>query len=260
MPPFPSLFLSHGSPMLALEDCPAHRFLTDYGRRLGRPEAIVVATAHWESDRPAVGADPSPDTVYDFYGFPTALSEIRYEAPGDPALAGRVASKLADAELPATVDTARGLDHGIWVPLCLLYPAADIPVVPVAVQPDAGPAHHLALGAALRPLRKEGVLVIGSGSATHNLAEFRGQALDADVPEWVSGFGDWVADTLVAGRRDDLVHYRERAPHAVRNHPTEEHFMPLFVAMGAGEDGGSAERVHASHNYGVLAMDAYAFA
>ncbi len=259
MPTFPSLFLSHGAPTLALQDGPAHRFLRGYGEVLGRPAAILMVSAHWESDTPMLGATEAPETIHDFFGFPAALYEILYAAPGAPELARRAAALLEAAGQGATLDARRGLDHGAWVPLLLMYPEAEVPVAQLSLQSRLGPAHHLRLGEALAPLRDEGILIVGSGGFTHNLSEFRGQAADSPAPDWVTGFADWMSEAIEAGRRDDLLDYRRRAPHARRNHPSEEHLLPLYVAMGAGGAETGGRRVHASFTYGVLAMDAFAF-
>ncbi|HYE00775.1 MAG TPA: class III extradiol ring-cleavage dioxygenase [Alphaproteobacteria bacterium] len=258
MTAMPSLFLSHGAPTLALSDSPARHFLAGLGAEIGRPRAVVVATAHWEAAAPAVGGAAAPETVHDFHGFPPELYAVRYPAPGAPDLAAAVAARLAAAGLPAAVDPRRGLDHGVWVPLSLMYPAADVPVVPLSVQSGLGAEHHLRLGAALAGLRDEGVLVVGSGSLTHNLREFRGRAEDAPPPDWVAGFADWVAAAVAGDRRDDLAAWERLAPGAARNHPTPEHLLPLFVALGAGR--GPGRRLHASHSFGILAMDVYAWA
>ena len=255
----PSLFVSHGAPTLIVQDGPAHRFLAGYGATLGKPSAILIASAHWESADLLVSTVERPETIYDFYGFPKALYEITYAAPGAPAVAARAAAMLRDAGLNGAEDSKRGLDHGAWVPLGLMYPAADIPVAQIAIQTALGPAHQLAVGRVLAPLRDEGVLIIGSGSATHNLAEFRGQAADTPPQDWVTEFADWTHAALSEIRTDDLLDYRRTAPHAVRNHPTEEHFLPLLTALGAGGPNARAERMHASTTFGVLAMDAYAF-
>lgn len=255
----PSLFVSHGAPTLIIQDGPAHRFLAGYGAALGKPSAILIASAHWESGGLSVSTVDPPETIYDFYGFPRALYEITYAAPGAPALAARAAAMSRDAGLNGAEDPRRGLDHGAWVPLRLMYPAADIPVAQISIQTGLGPAHQLAVGQALAPLRDEGVLIVGSGSLTHNLAEFRGQAADTPAADWVTEFADWTHATLSEGRTDDLLDYRRRAPHAVRNHPAEEHFLPLMTALGAGGPKARAARVHASTTFGVLAMDAYAF-
>ena len=256
----PSLFISHGSPMLPLTEAPARTFLAGLAATLPRPKAILVASAHWETDRPALNAVARNDTIHDFYGFPPALYRLSYPAPGDPALAERIAHLLGAAGLATDIDQARGLDHGAWVPLLLAYPDADIPVLQLSVQTPLGPAHHLRLGQALTPLRAEGVLVIGSGSWTHDLRRFRGQAIDAPEAPDVVAFSNWMDSALAEGRRDDLLAYRAKAPHAAQEHPTEEHLLPLFVALGAGGDNAKPTRIHHSASYGILRMDAYAFA
>lgn len=252
MPPeetalLPSLFISHGSPMLALTPGPAHDFLRQLGGEW-RPRAIVVVSAHWTSRQLLVSTSARPETLHDFGGFPRELFECRYPAPGDPTLAMRLARTL-DA-----VPVERGLDHGAWVPLSLMYPEAEVPVVSLSLPVAWSNADLVALGERLAALREEGILVIGSGSLTHNLAER--QALEAPMPAWVGEFADWVQARLASDDRAALLDW-EQAPQARRNHPTPEHFQPLLVAMGAG---GSAERRHHSIEHGVLAMDVYAFA
>jgi 4,5-DOPA dioxygenase extradiol len=258
---FPTLFISHGSPMVAIENSAARDFLGRFGRELGRPEAILVASAHFEASRPLLTADAEPEMIYDFGGFPRALYDMQYPAPGSPALARRAVSRLEAAGFAAAAVEGRGFDHGTWVPLKLLYPEADIPVVQLSVEPQAGAAHHVALGRALASLREERVLIIGSGSVTHNLAElFRTRRdLDAPAPAWVTDFGAWVHDRIAAGAVDDIENYRTLAPFARENHPSEEHFLPLPFAMGAAGEKPKGKRVHTSHQYGVLMMDAYAF-
>jgi 4,5-DOPA dioxygenase extradiol len=256
----PTLFVSHGAPNLILHNSEAKRFLEGFAAGLPRPSAILVASAHFDTAVPTATADEQPRTIYDFGGFEPELYQVTYPAPGAPALAERAAALLADAGFAARTVTGHGFDHGTWVPLTLLYPRAEIPVVQLSVQPRLGPAHHVKVGQALAPLAEEGVLVIGSGSLTHNLHEFfrGGYAADAPAPAWVSDFGEWMRLRIEAGEQDDLLHYRERAPHGAANHPTEEHLLPLFVALGASGEG-RGRRVHTSHEYGVLMMDAYRF-
>lgn len=258
-PRLPTLFVSHGAPTLAVEDGEAHRFLAGLGEQLGKPKAVLMVSAHYESPAPTVTAADRPETIHDFGGFPHELYEIQYPAPGDPPLAGRVAGLLNEAGLDARADPGRGLDHGAWVPLLLMYPDADVPVVQLAIDPPRGPAYHLRLGELLRPLREQGVLIIGSGGATHNLRLFFGSAPDAPVPDWVREFGEWLAKAIDHDRRDDLVHYRERGPRAADNHPTEEHYVPLLVALGAMAPDEPRRRIHTSHTHGALMMDAYQF-
>jgi 4,5-DOPA dioxygenase extradiol len=257
----PSLFVSHGAPTFPLTDAPARTFLEGLADRLPqRPRAILAVSAHWETSVPAVTDVAVNETIHDFYGFPAELYDIRYPAPGSAWLVDRVAALLAGKGDSVTRDPARGLDHGAWVPLRLMYPDADVPVVQLLVQSGLGPDHHYRLGQMLAPLRDEGVLILGSGSFTHDLSSFRqySNALHAPAPAWVDAFADWMSDGIDAGRTDDLIGYRDRAPNAVRNHPTEEHLLPLFVALGAGATGG-AEHLHKSTTHGVLRMDAFAF-
>jgi 4,5-DOPA dioxygenase extradiol len=255
----PALFVSHGAPTLLLEPVPARDFLVSLSGHLERPRAILAISAHWDTAAPTVSATLAPDTIHDFYGFPRELYDVRYAAPGAPELAARVTALLADAGLEAKLDRGRGLDHGAWVPLVLAFAQADIPVAQLSIQAHAGPRHHFELGRALRPLREERVLVLGSGGLTHNLGEFAGHGLEAPAPDWVEAFRQWVAQVIERRADEDLIEYRSRAPHAVRNHPTEDHFVPLFAALGAGTPGRSGTRIHASTTYGVLAMDAYRF-
>lgn len=257
--PLPAVFISHGSPMLTLEpDRPAHRFLRGASSLWQRPTAILAVSAHWETAQPAVGAAAQPDTIHDFYGFPPTLYRMQYSAPGAPELAARIRDLLADAGYAAALDPQRGLDHGAWSPLTLIYPEADIPVLQLSIQSQRDPAHHLALGRALSPLRDEGVLIMATGSLTHNLRLL--DRSDSQPPaDWASAFADWMAQKLA--QRDDaaLLDYRHQAPFAAQNHPTDEHLLPLYVALGAATPGTPAERIHASFAHGSLAMDSYSF-
>ncbi len=255
----PALFISHGSPMLALEPSPARDFLAGLGATLPRPRAIVVASAHWETAQPAVSAPAINDTIHDFYGFPPALFAMRYPAPGDPVLAQRIAELLRQSGFDAEIDPARGLDHGAWVPLTLMYPAHDIPVLQLSLQTPLGPGHHQRLGRAVEALRAEVVLVIGSGSFTHNLGRLRHVDPDDAPPPDVVAFADWMHAVLQDNRTGDLLAYRSKAPYAAMQHPTDEHLLPLFVALGAAGDKARATRLHSSTTYGALRMDAYAF-
>ncbi len=257
---FPTLFLSHGAPDIVISESPARDFLMGLGKAFEKPRAILVVSAHWETAEPALNAVEANATIHDFGGFPAELYAMQYPAPGSPALAGRAATLLRDAGFPARIDSRRGLDHGAWVPLILAYPAADIPIVQLSVQPRLGPAHHLAIGRALKPLRGEGILIIGSGSFTHNLYEFFHSPAEAgDEPEWVKAFAEWFDRALMESRVNDLVNYRQIAPNAERNHPTDEHLLPLFVALGAAGEQARAQRLHRSRTGAVLRLDAYAF-
>jgi 4,5-DOPA dioxygenase extradiol len=251
-----SIFVSHGSPTLPLDDVPARAFLRELGARLGRPRAVVAISAHTVARGVVVGSAPLMHAVHDFSGFPDALYRLRYDPPGDPALATEVAARLRAAGIaPLREAPIDGLDHGIWVPLSLMFPQADVPVVVVSLDAGMDAGAHLAIGQALRGLSGEGVLVMGSGSITHNLRDLAWDDRDAPVAPYAAGFVDWIEATLAAGDTAALRDWR-RAPHARRAHPTDEHFVPLLVAAGAG---GAMVPLHASYLYGALGMHAYAF-
>jgi len=255
----PSIFVSHGAPTPPLDGCPSREFLTGLGATLPRPRAVLAVSAHWDNAAPAVNRVAVNDTIHDFYGFPEALYRLHYPAPGSPELAGRTQQLLSEAGLRADADDARGLDHGAWVPLMLMYPQTDIPVVQLSIQSHLGPEHHLKLGRALVSLRSDDVLVLGSGGFTHNLRALDCWRLDGPERPWVGEFSDWVHAALSEGRTGDLTAYRRLAPHAADAQPEEDHFMPLFVALGAGGVGAGAKRLHRSTTFGSLRMDAYAF-
>jgi 4,5-DOPA dioxygenase extradiol len=225
--------------------------------RLPRPKAILIASAHWETNLPMLTGSDKPETVHDFYNFPEPLYRLRYPAPGAPEVARRAQALLKDAGFTAGIDGCRGLDHGAWSPLLYMYPQADIPVVQISLQPALGPRHHVHLGRSLRPLSSAGVLIVGSGHMTHNLGDWaRGQGAPAP---YAREFQAWVFDKLKAKDIDSLVDYRSASPHGVRAHPTDEHFLPLFFALGAASEKAKPERVYDAIDSGVLAMDAYVF-
>lgn len=256
----PTLFISHGSPMLAIQESSAHQFLSILAESIPKPKAIIIASAHWETNGSLVTLTAkNPQTIHDFSGFPRELFDMQYPAPGAPEIALHVKGMLEQKGLMVDTNPKRGLDHGAWVPLSLMYPKADIPVTQVSILRGASPAQHFRAGLALNKLRDEGVLVIGSGSITHNLYEFRGQAIDTSVPLWVSEFNQWMHDRLVEGDKQSILDYRKKAPHAEMNHPSEEHLAPLFVAMGAAGESVHANRIHSSYEYGILAMDIFKF-
>ena len=255
----PSVFVSHGSPMHALQPGAAGEAWAALGRRLPRPKALLVASAHWETQVPMLTGSGRPETIHDFFGFPEPLYKLRYPAPGSAEVAQKAKGLLQDAGFTAAIDGTRGIDHGVWAPLLYMYPGADIPVVQLSVQPELGPRHHLALGRALRPLSDEGVLVIGSGHLTHNLRDWDRSGRAAPMPYAIE-FQAWVKQRIDAKDFETLADYRSRSPHGVRAHPTDEHFLPLFVALGASREDASAERFFDAIESGALAMDAYAFA
>ncbi|QJC81119.1 DODA-type extradiol aromatic ring-opening family dioxygenase [Pseudomonas umsongensis] len=253
---FPSLYISHGSPMLALEPGASGPALARLATEMPRPDAIVIVSAHWESDELLVGGNPQPDTWHDFGGFPRALFEVQYPAPGNPDLAAQVVNLLQANALPARIDSTRPFDHGVWVPLSLMYPQADIPIVQVSLPTRGGPALQARVGKALSGLREQGVLLIGSGSITHNLRELDWHAGPESVQPWAKVFRDWMIDKLAANDEAALHDYRRQAPNAVRNHPSDEHLLPLYFARGAG---GPFSIAHQGFTLGALGMDIYRF-
>ena len=267
----PTLFISHGSPMTALEPREAGAFMQRLGPALtaafGKPRAILAVSAHSLALEPVLLAARQHPALYDFGGFDPQLHTLRYDAPGAPALATRAQALLHGRGIAAHPVDKGGLDHGIWTPLRYLFPQADIPVLPLAWPADWPPARLFALGAALAPLADEGVLVMASGSITHNLQRVFGAGLrprvdQAATPE-STAFRDWWAARTAAGDWPALFDYRAQAPFAALMHPTDEHLLPFFVAAGAGASESRSHtdgaRIHASLTYGDLGMDAYAF-
>ncbi|WP_122665774.1 DODA-type extradiol aromatic ring-opening family dioxygenase [Pseudomonas viridiflava] len=253
---FPSLFISHGSPMLALEPGESGPALARLAAEMPRPRAIVIVSAHWESQELLVNANPQPETWHDFGGFPAALFAVQYPASGLPELSIEVVALLNAAGLPARANSQRPFDHGVWVPLSLMYPNADIPVVQVSLPSREGPALQTRVGQALASLRDQGVLIIGSGSITHNLRELDWHAGPESVEPWAKAFRDWMIEKLASNDEVALHDYRAQAPNAVRNHPSDEHLLPLYFARGAG---GEFSVAHKGFTMGALGMDIYRF-
>ncbi len=252
----PSLFISHGSPMLALQPGASGPALARLAAELPRPKAIVVVSAHWESNELLVASHPNPETWHDFGGFPAELFAVQYPAPGAPGLATEVAALLSQAGLPARLDPQRPFDHGVWVPLSLMYPKANIPVVQVSLPSRQGPELQNRVGQALASLRQQDILLIGSGSITHNLRELDWHAGPESVEPWALAFRDWIVEKLAGNDEAALHDYRRLAPHAVRNHPSDEHLLPLYFARGAG---GEFSIAHQGFTMGALGMDIYRF-
>lgn len=255
----PVLFVSHGAPTLPLEPGETGAAWRQLGSQLPRPSAILMISAHWETNVPTISRAVQPETIHDFSGFPAELYRLRYPAAGAPQMAEAAAQALQQAGIPVQLDDMHGLDHGAWVPLSFLFPDADIPVAQLSLQPVRGPEWHIALGRALRPLREQGVLIVGSGSITHNLRAIFRHPQGEPVPGWVMEFCSWIAAKIAAGDLDALGAYRTRAPHAVQNHPTDEHLLPLFVALGAADRIDNAMHLNRVMTYGMLAMDMWVF-
>jgi 4,5-DOPA dioxygenase extradiol len=265
MTALPPLYLSHGSPMIAIERSPASDFLHQLGERIertfGRPRAALVVSPHTATRRPVVLADRRHAAIHDFGGFPAELYEQQYDAQGDPQLAVDVARRLTEAGIATEAVAAGGLDHGIWTLLKRMWPGAEVPVVPLSLVPNWTPQQQWAIGQALAPLADDGVLIIGSGAMTHNLRRFFGSRGDkgAAVSPDVAAFQNWVTARGAARDWEALWDYRRQAPHAVDQHPTDEHWLPFYVAAGAGGADHGAVRIHDSVDAGLLAMDGFAF-
>lgn len=252
----PSLFVSHGSPMLPFEPSVARDFIQSLGQ-LYSPRAIICISAHWETDEPRLCGALRPETLHDFYNFPPFLYNQQYSVSGDPDLAAKASGLLHQAGIQAHIDVERGLDHGAWVPLMLMYPQANIPIVQLSVQPMATPESHWRIGRALRELRHEGVLILGSGGATHNLRDLRAGDENAPVA-YAADFDHWLRTSVINGDEEALLDYLNTAPEAKRNHPTPEHYLPLTVALGAAYNL-RGEVIHRSFSFGILSMSAFAW-
>jgi 4,5-DOPA dioxygenase extradiol len=261
MSPSPTaLFVPHGAPTFALRPGAAGAALTTIVRTLPQPRAIIIVSAHWDTAVPTVGFAKRPETIHDFWGFPDELYTLRYPATGCREASNDVAAAIKAAGLPVAEDAERGLDHGAWVPLRLMFPEADVPVIPLSIQSLGGPQQAYALGQALAPLAAKGFLVIASGNVTHNLRDYQQAAQsNGQTPAYVRQFTDWLAEHLNAQDIPALLDYRRQAPGAVQAHPSDEHLLPLFVALGAGGATAKAERFHAGIDNYVIAMDAYKF-
>jgi 4,5-DOPA dioxygenase extradiol len=253
----PALFVSHGAPTFALEPGLLGPKLTQLGQQLSGLTAVAVVSAHWQTPGVQVMRTPKPETIHDFGGFPPALYRLQYPAPGAPALAGDTAALLEAAGFDVSFDDGRGLDHGVWVPMLYLLPAARIPVFQVSLPLAFDAENALKLGRALRPLRQQGVLVMGSGSLTHNLREV-GQT-DPNRTRYALEFTSWIRRHVRERGLSALTDYRRRAPHAERAHPTEEHFLPLMVAVGASDNDDAIDVIEGGMTYGVLSMESYVF-
>jgi 4,5-DOPA dioxygenase extradiol len=250
----PVLFVSHGAPTLPFDDVPARRFLIELARKVPRPKAILCISAHWEAPVPSLNAAAQPATIHDFYGFPKALYELTYDAPGAPEVAQRAAELLRAAGYDPQLDAERGRDHGAWVPAMLAWPAGEIPMIQMSLLRGKSTREHIALGEAIAPLRDEGVLIMGSGGSVHNLRQVSWDG--GRTPRWAAEFQDWLDKALAANDLGALINYRSLDVAAMAQ-PTEDHLMPLYVALGAGHKDGGAIKLHGSFTLGSLGMASY---
>jgi 4,5-DOPA dioxygenase extradiol len=255
-----ALFVPHGAPTFALRPGAAGAALVRHAQSLPQPRAIVIVSAHWDTAVPTVGFADRPETIHDFWGFPDELYTLRYPATGCREAAEEVVAAIKAAGLPVAKDAERGLDHGAWVPLRLMFPEADVPVIPLSIQSRGGPQQAHALGRALAPLAARSFLVIASGNVTHNLRDYQlAVRSGGQTPAYVRQFSDWMAEHLASHDIDALLDYRRQAPGAVQAHPSDEHLLPLYVALGAGGETAQVRRFHAGIDDYVIAMDAYSF-
>jgi 4,5-DOPA dioxygenase extradiol len=258
----PVLFVSHGAPTAALDTGPYAASLRRFGASLAgaaRPSAIVVVSAHWQVRGPVgVTGAMRPEIIHDFYGFPEPLYRLRYDAPGEPRLAARIASRLSAGGVPAVVSEKRGLDHGAWVPLRLALPEATIPVLQVAL-PAVPPAALVGLGEVLRPLRDEGVLLVASGGMVHNLGALDFARPDAPAAPWAVAFDGWAFERAARRDHEALARWTQLAPEPARAHPHSDHFDPLLVAVGAAWPGEVVEPIYAGFEYASLSLRTFAF-
>jgi len=253
----PTLFVPHGAPTFILEPGAAGAALAGVAQHLGKPQAVLMVSAHWDTVVPTLSVACRPETLHDFYGFPQALYSIRYPAPGAARWAMEARSLLEEAGFEVELDPKRGLDHGAWVPLKLMYPDASVPVLVMSVQSRLGAEHHYRLGRALAPLAATGVLVIGSGNLTHNLGHFG--RVQGGVPAYVTEFQRWVGEKLQSHDTAALLDYRAQCEVARQAHPTDEHWLPFYVALGAAGQAFDAELLYRGVEHQMLAMDSYAF-
>lgn len=251
----PVFFISHGAPTFAIEPGVLGPRLQALGEKLPPLQAVLVVSPHWQTRGVRVMTTARPETVHDFGGFPAVLYDLQYPVPGQPELAHEAARLLAAAGFATEVDDRHGLDHGAWVPLMHLLPQAQVPVFQVSMPHNLNTRQAVQLGQALAPLREQGVLIVASGSMTHNLFEFR-QSASAPAA-YAREFATWVHTAVLANAVNPLIHYRTEAPHAERAHPTEEHFLPLLVALGAQSGSDTAQLIEGGITHGVLSMDSY---
>lgn len=257
----PVLFIAHGSPMIALEDSAYTKFLNQLAATLPAPTAIAMFSAHWEESVQTVNGGARLETMYDFGGFPEALYQVRYNPPGDPALARRVGALLADAGVEHRVEQSRALDHGAWTILHRVFPAQTVPVVELSVNARLTPAEQYAIGRALSPLRDDGVLIVASGVTVHNFAMMRDARDDGQAAPWAEAFEAWLDDAVLHWQLDDLFHYADRAPEAEKAVPprAREHFVPLLYAAGASDATRRARVLYRDFPGGVMSNTVYRF-
>lgn len=246
--------------MFALRPGAAGAALSALAKELTRPRAVLVISPHWETQVPTVGTARALETIHDFGGFDPALYAIHYPAQGSPLAAQEVVAALEAAGLPVRTDGQRGLDHGAWAPLRVLFPQADVPIVPLSIQHHSGPEHAFHVGQALAPLAQQGWLIVATGNITHNLRDWQQAEMDLAINgSYAQRFSDWIHGQLISGNTAALLNYRQRQNDALRAQPRDEHLLPLFTALGAAGSGAHPRAIHRGITDHVIAMDSYAF-
>lgn len=254
----PTVFISHGPPTLLLENIPAREFLKNLGKTYRNVNAVLCISAHWITTKPTVNAVEVNETIHDFYGFPPELYQIEYPALGSPELANNAADLLNNGGLHCEIDYNRGLDHGAWVPAMLMFPDLGIPVFQLSIQQHMDPKSHYMLGKAIKSLKQEGVLILGSGGAVHPLG-YAPLRPGAKTDQWAQDFDSWLTKSVTKGNYTALLNYRELAPYPERAHPYPNHYMPLITTMGAVGEDVNGELIHHSWLWGDMGMGAYEF-
>lgn len=256
----PALFLSHGSPMMAIEHSSTTEFFKQLGKDLPTPKAIVIFSAHFDYRGPTfITSGHTLGTIHDFYGFPQPLYDIQYPANGAPQLAEQIQQMLSSAGIEAATVADQGLDHGAWIPMLYMFPNHDIPIVQVSLNSTKDAIAHFEIGRWLRPLREQGVLFVGSGGISHNLREVFAPNADPSRVAKVNAFTDWVGEEVKKGRVDALLDYQAQAPHALYNHPTPEHYLPLPSILGTTYEDEKGQVMHRAMDLEILALDAYGY-
>jgi len=255
----PVFFIAHGAPTIVIQKGPYIDFLTNLHKTIKQPQAIVIFTAHWEADVQQISSVNSYETIYDFFGFPEEMYKMTYPAPGNPTLAKEVQELFKTNGIKCEFDEKRGIDHGAWTILKLMYPKADIPVVQLSVNPNASSEEVFQIGKALAPLREKDVLMIGSGNTVHNLRILNRAEIDAPTEKWALEFDDWVEKQLKEWNTEELLNYEKKAPHVEKAVPTNEHFIPVIYSAGAAYETQKANPIHRSSQFGNLTYFTWRF-
>ncbi|OXM83299.1 DODA-type extradiol aromatic ring-opening family dioxygenase [Paenibacillus rigui] len=254
---YPTMFVAHGTPSLALENNAYTRFLRNVGILLPKPQAIVMISSHWEHSTVQISSAPQLETMYDFFGFPEPLYDITYPAKGNLPLSLDIQQLLGAEGIDCELNERRGLDHGAWSVLRFMYPEADVPVVALSFNPRLVPEEQYRFGRALMPLREKGILILCSGGTVHNLAKLQWETVGGEG--WAMAFDRWLAEHIQVWDQEALFDYERRAPYVSDAVPTHEHLLPLFISMGAADVKRKARLLHQEYQYRTLSLAAWMF-